>query len=91
MKTSAIGELVIDGKTGWLVPPGNQEALTEALSGLLERRCVTRQMREEARRVAESRVSPMSVAAALRDCFSRAHRLHGKRATEFDSFNEDSS
>ena len=79
----AIGELVIDGKTGWLVPPGNQEALTEALSGLLERRCVTRQMREEVKASSQKsqRFPDFELQLnrlALRDCNSHdSHRLHG--------------
>lgn len=47
---SAIPEVVVDGETGWLVPPGNVEVLAEVLRDALTHPVVMRQRGENARR-----------------------------------------
>jgi glycosyltransferase involved in cell wall biosynthesis len=64
-----VGELVVDGETGWLLPPGDDEALTLALATILTDRDAVAAMRPRARRMAEARVAPSVVAADLRRCF----------------------
>jgi len=65
-----VGELVVDGWTGWLFPPGDDAALGDRLSFALTYPDVTARMRPAARRIAEARVSPAAVAVELRRCFS---------------------
>ena len=65
-----VGELVVDGLTGWLFPPGDDAALGARLSFALTYPDVTARMRPAARRIAEARVSPAAVAVELRRCFS---------------------
>jgi glycosyltransferase involved in cell wall biosynthesis len=68
-RVGGVGELVIKGETGWLIPPGDDQALTAGLSFVLAHAEVAASMRPRARSVAEARVSPVAVAAALRRCF----------------------
>jgi glycosyltransferase involved in cell wall biosynthesis len=51
------GELIEPGMTGLLVPPGDVEALTEALLGHFGDRARARRQAKAARRVAEARFS----------------------------------
>jgi glycosyltransferase involved in cell wall biosynthesis len=60
----AIPELVVPGRTGWLVPPEDHRALVDALGEALS--SDLEPMRAEARRVAEARLAPAAVAAELR-------------------------
>ena len=64
-----IGEMVVPGKTGWLLPPGDTLALKAALTEVLSEPHKSFAMRKHARQVAEERVSPDAVAAQLRSCF----------------------
>ena len=64
-----VGELVVDGRTGWLFPPGDDAALGARLAFALEHPDVTARMRPAARRIAEARVSAEAVAVELRRCF----------------------
>jgi len=64
-----IGEMVERGKTGWLLPPGDRLALKAALTEVLSEPDRLVAMRPRARQVAEERVSPVAVAAQLRECF----------------------
>jgi glycosyltransferase involved in cell wall biosynthesis len=67
---SSAGELVIDGETGWLLPPGDDEALEYHLRWVLDHPRAIAAMRPRARKRAESRVCRAVVAAQLRRCFS---------------------
>ncbi|MFC1776786.1 glycosyltransferase family 4 protein [Pseudomonadota bacterium] len=70
---SAVGgvsELVIPGKTGWLFPPGDDDALQDALTEVLEHPEILKNMRSNARVIAEQRVAPAAVAVQLRECLT---------------------
>jgi glycosyltransferase involved in cell wall biosynthesis len=54
---NGVPEAVIDGRTGILVAPGNDEALAEALIRLFDRPSLARQMGTEGRRRVESHFS----------------------------------
>jgi glycosyltransferase involved in cell wall biosynthesis len=64
-----VSELVVESQTGWLLPPGDDRALTDGLARVLADPQAADTMRPRARARAEARVSPAAVAAALRDCF----------------------
>lgn len=68
-RVGGVGELVIEGQTGWLFGPGDDEALAAGLSFVVTHPAVAASMRPQARSMAERRVSPAAVAAALRRCF----------------------
>lgn len=69
-RVGGVGELVTEGETGWLLPPGDDEALRVRLAFVLDHPEAVASMRSRARGLAEERVSPAVVAAALRTCFS---------------------
>jgi glycosyltransferase involved in cell wall biosynthesis len=71
-RVGGVGELVRQGQTGWLVPPGDDQALQAALAFVCRHHEATVPMRREARRVAERRVAPGAVTAALQRCFDVA-------------------
>jgi glycosyltransferase involved in cell wall biosynthesis len=68
-RVGGVGELVVDGETGWFLPPGDDEALTSALAAILADREAVAAMRPRARKMAETRVAHSVVAADLRRCF----------------------
>ena len=68
-RVGGVPELVLDGRTGWLVRPGHDEELTARLSDVLANPERTASMRKEARKLAAARVSLPTVAAELRKCF----------------------
>lgn len=69
-QVGGISELVVEDQTGWLIPPGDDEALAVRLAFILAHPEVVASMRQLARQMAESRVSQASIAAELRKCFS---------------------
>jgi glycosyltransferase involved in cell wall biosynthesis len=71
----AISELVIDDETGWLFPPGDEQALQSRMSFLLEHPALLVSMRARVRKAALDRVSPEKVAWALKECFGFSERL----------------
>jgi glycosyltransferase involved in cell wall biosynthesis len=71
-----IAELVDEGNTGWLIAPGDDEALRDRLAWVLTHPAAVAVLRPRARAMAESRVSPEVVGAALRECFMGAIREH---------------
>jgi glycosyltransferase involved in cell wall biosynthesis len=75
-RVGAVDELVIDGQTGWLTPPGDEAGLAGTLDFVLRHPEAAAAMRPQARRLAEARLSPDAVAAALRQCFRKGGR-HG--------------
>ncbi len=62
----AIAEMVVDGRTGWLIPPGDDAALVRRLDDALGRPDRLRPMRPAARAMAEARVAPAVVVETLR-------------------------
>jgi glycosyltransferase involved in cell wall biosynthesis len=68
----AVSELVCDGETGWLIPPGDDAALAARLERMLSDPGASGDMRQKARTIAEARVSPKAVAEQLRACFAKA-------------------
>jgi glycosyltransferase involved in cell wall biosynthesis len=69
-RVGGVPELVADGDTGWLVPPGDDKALAERLRFALSHPDVLAAMRPRARKAAERRVSPPVIAAELRAAFA---------------------
>jgi glycosyltransferase involved in cell wall biosynthesis len=69
-RVGGVPELVTEDETGWLLAPGDDHALRSLLSAVLGRREAVAAMRPRVRRLAEERVSPATVAAALRRCFA---------------------
>lgn len=63
---SGIPEVVADGETGWLVPPGDPEALAAALADLLHRPEEGRRRGEAGRLRVEGRYRPAHAAALWR-------------------------
>lgn len=78
-RVGGIGELVIEGETGFLVEPGNDESLTTGLARALASPARLADMRAAARRVAVERVSPEAVGRALAAAFREAALDHGRR------------
>jgi glycosyltransferase involved in cell wall biosynthesis len=76
-RVGGVGELVIEGQTGWLTAPGDDAGLEAGLSFVLTHPQSVASMRPRVRSVAEARVSPAVVAAALRECFCGAGWQHG--------------
>ncbi|MFC1680736.1 glycosyltransferase family 4 protein [Pseudomonadota bacterium] len=68
-RVGGIAELVVEGRTGWLVPPGDDDALRSKLSHVLNNPGLAESLRSLARDMAESRVAPGVVSAALKKCF----------------------
>lgn len=64
-----VSELVIDGATGWLLPPEDDAALTNGLRAVLGDPQQAAAMRPQARARAEARVSFAAVSTGLRECF----------------------
>jgi glycosyltransferase involved in cell wall biosynthesis len=65
----SISELVSHEKTGWLLPPGDDDALTGALTHIMRNPSLIEAMRPQARNIAQARVSPEAVTDGLRSCF----------------------
>ncbi len=68
-QVGGVGELVVDGLSGWLIPPGDDDALAAGLANVMAHPQMVAAMRPQVRAMAERRVSPTVVAAALRECF----------------------
>ena len=58
-------ELIQDGENGWLIPPGDVEALVRALSGMASDPGAARERGKAARRTIETRFDPKREAARL--------------------------
>jgi glycosyltransferase involved in cell wall biosynthesis len=56
-RLGGLPEIVIDGETGWLVPPGDTDALQDRLAWTLAHRRQARQMGDNARQLAHERFS----------------------------------
>jgi len=75
-RVGGIPELVEEKRTGWLIPPGDDQALTDALAYVMAHPAETAALRRHAREKALERVSPAVIAAALKDCFRAAQDDH---------------
>jgi glycosyltransferase involved in cell wall biosynthesis len=72
--TSDVGgvrEMLIDGETGFIFPPGNDEALENLLYFVMSHPRYVQCMRTKARTIAECRVSPRAIASGLKKGFER--------------------
>jgi glycosyltransferase involved in cell wall biosynthesis len=68
-RVGGVTELVEEGRTGWLISPGDNAGLCAALRTVMDNPRAVASMRPYARKMAEARVSPAVVAAALKNCF----------------------
>jgi glycosyltransferase involved in cell wall biosynthesis len=75
-RVGGAAELVVEGRTGWLFSPGDEEALRAKMAYVMTHPEVVANMRSQVRILAEHRVSPEVVGAALQSCFEKA-RQHG--------------
>ena len=66
----AVDELVLNGTTGWMIPPGDEAALCERLVHVAGHEDELTAMRAEARVLAEARLAPVAIAKQLRACFA---------------------
>lgn len=71
-RIGGLPEMVDDGESGLIVPPGDPKALAEALIRLLQDKDLRGQMSEGAQRLAESRISWETLAAQTMDVYRRA-------------------
>ena len=78
-KVGGVGELVVDGETGWLIPPGDDDVLADRLRWILDHPEAVRGMRAEARRAAVARLSHEAVADALRPWLTRSRHPRAHR------------
>jgi len=67
-RVGAVPEMVVEGRTGWLWPPGDDAALASRLGEALARPDRLRAMRPAARAMAEARVAPSVALETLRRC-----------------------
>jgi glycosyltransferase involved in cell wall biosynthesis len=68
-RVGGVPELVEEGATGWLIEPGDDDALAERLAHVLDRPDDAHALRPAARAAAEARVARAVVGAQLREAF----------------------
>ena len=68
-RVGGVPDLVADGETGFLVPPGDHEAMAGRLGDLLDDAGLRRRMGDRARQIARERFAADSVAAAHRNLY----------------------
>lgn len=73
-RVGGVGEVVEEGRTGWLVPSGDGAALTDKLAHVLRQPGMLGTLRRQARAVAEQRLASDVVATQLGHCFQEALR-----------------
>ena len=76
-----IPDKVKQGVTGWLVPPGNADALARAIAAALLNRARLQVMGEAGRAVVERKFSWTVVTDRLLDLYSETLRTHGAPAS----------
>jgi glycosyltransferase involved in cell wall biosynthesis len=76
-RVGAISDLVVDGQTGWLFAPGDDEALAAGLSFALNHPEIIAAMLPRVRELAETSISPAAVTTALRKGFLVVGRQGG--------------
>lgn len=69
-RVGAIGDLVVEGQSGWLFPPGDDDALASCLDYILAHPEVVDSMRPKVRRIAETQLSAAAITQALKKGFS---------------------
>jgi glycosyltransferase involved in cell wall biosynthesis len=72
--SGGLTDVVRDGVTGWLVPPGDVAALAHALDGVVERPTKARALGAAARVRALATFSPEAVGARYREAYDAALR-----------------
>jgi glycosyltransferase involved in cell wall biosynthesis len=82
---SGIPEVVVDGETGWLVPPENPQALAAALDEVLTGPAEARRRGEAGRRRVDERFRPSVAAARWREV---VRATPAGRASEFGGLSE---
>jgi glycosyltransferase involved in cell wall biosynthesis/SAM-dependent methyltransferase len=75
----ALREVVTDGRTGFLIPPGNTDAFASALTRLLDEPTLRTRMGQEARRVAQTEFGVDASADAHVRAYMQALGRRGKR------------
>ncbi|MDQ4098666.1 MAG: glycosyltransferase family 4 protein [Actinomycetota bacterium] len=81
-RVGAIPEMVVDGVTGLLVPPGDDRALAETLGYLLDRPDVRDRMGSAGRRRVLDRYDAGVTTARLLEVLAEARQLHGSRPAQ---------
>ncbi len=71
-RINAIPEMVTDGETGWLVPPGDRQALAQSLQMLVNDAALRRRMGQAGRQTAERRFDARANFQRLEALFVRA-------------------
>ncbi|MES2043243.1 MAG: glycosyltransferase family 4 protein [Pseudomonadota bacterium] len=71
-RIGSLAELIEDGVTGRLVPPGDPAALAEAIEAMLADPAASRRIGEAGKAVADSRYDPASNGARLEDIYREA-------------------
>jgi glycosyltransferase involved in cell wall biosynthesis len=74
-------ELIRNGENGWLVPPGDVEAIGQALDAMSKNFDMAQRFGQEARRTIETRFNPQKEAAGLADILKKT-ASQGQRKTE---------
>ena len=77
-RVGGLPEVVEDGRTGILVPPGEPAALAEAVARLLDRPEIRRSLGDEGRRQVENRFRAAIMARRVEDLYEEA--MHARRA-----------
>lgn len=76
---SAVPEISIHGQTGWTVPPGDSEALANALQSLLENNELRQHMGEVARTRAMTQYGVEQINERTMELYEAVLRAHGHR------------
>jgi glycogen(starch) synthase len=75
-RVGGVGELVVDGKTGWTFAVDDTDMFSNRLSFVMSHTEHLVAMRREVRCQAERRLSPEAVAVALQQCFTDREQQH---------------
>ncbi len=73
-RVGGVSEVMEDGKTGLLVPPGDSHALAESIVTLLDNRTLAREIGESARNVVASRFSLTGALEAYQEIYTELIR-----------------
>ncbi len=73
-----IGEIVVDGETGILVPPGDEVAIAEAIERLLRDENLRQRLGRAGRQRARAHFDARVTTAALIDVVAEARAFHGR-------------
>jgi glycosyltransferase involved in cell wall biosynthesis len=73
-RVGGVSEVIENGKTGLLVPPGDSRALADGIATLLENPALATELGEAARQVAVSRFSLERMVRAYQDIYAELIR-----------------